>query len=256
LTPEDPRAVDLFSARKVRLGGEPFLDGLVTDQKGREIDGPDKAEAYADYLVNNRMKQRRITVAGSPRDVHYAEFHMVSDYVSRNARKYRPLAEKYAKRWGVSRSLVLAVIKTESNFNPYATSHVPAYGLMQLVPASGGRDAYRYVKGANRMPSKDYLYDPENNVELGTAYLNLLKTKHFDVVQNPTSREYCVISAYNTGSANVYRTFSADRTDAVNRINSMQPPQVYSTLKQSLPYEETRHYLVEVLGQRRRFVSN
>ena len=41
---------------------------------------------------------------------------------------------------------------------------------MQLVPTSGGREAYRKAKGQDVAPSRDYLFDPANNVELGTAY--------------------------------------------------------------------------------------
>ena len=41
--------------------------------------------------------------------------------------------------------VVFAVIHTESYYNPKARSGAPAYGLMQLVPTSGGRAAYRYV---------------------------------------------------------------------------------------------------------------
>lgn len=256
LTPEDPRAVDLFSASQVKLSGRPFLQGLVRDHHGREIKGPRRAEAYAGWLVNNKLEHRSINVAGKMRRVHYAEFAMVNDYVSKSARKYQPLAAKYARRWGLSQSLVLAVMRAESNFNPYATSAVPAYGLMQLVPTTGGQDAYYHAKGVKRVPGKNYLYNPENNVELGTAYLHLLSTRHFKRIQNPTSREYLVIAGYNTGSGNVFRTFSAEKTEAINAINSMQPPQVYSTLKQKLPYAETRNYLARVLDYRRDFVNN
>lgn len=256
LTPEDPRAVDLFSASRVKLSGKPFLAGLVRDHHGREVQGPRRAEAYAAWLVNNRTEQKRITVAGDTRVVHYAEFTMVNDYVSRSASKYQPLAEKYARKWGLSQSLVLAVMRTESNFNPFATSDAPAYGLMQLVPDTGGQDAYYHAKGVKRIPDKNYLYNPEKNVELGTAYLHLLATRHFKLIQHPTSREYCVISGYNTGSSNVLRTFSPATAEAINAINSMHPPQVYRTLKQHLPFEETRNYLAKVLDYRRDFIRN
>ena len=161
----------------------------------------------------------------------------------KQAEKYRTLVHQFAQQYNISPSLVFAVIRTESNFNPYAVSSAPAYGLMQLVPTSGGREAYRKAKGQDVAPSRDYLFDPANNVELGTAYLNVLMFKQLEAVDHNVSREYCVIAAYNTGPSNVFRTFSRDRTTAVNQINSLQPAGVYDQLRKSLPYEETRHYL-------------
>ena len=75
-------------------------------------------------------------------------------------------------------------------------------------------------------------------------------------VTHNVSREYCVIAAYNTGPSNVFRTFSRDRTAAVNQINSLQPSGVYDQLHQHLPYEETRHYLEKVTGYRKAFVNS
>ena len=127
--------------------------------------------------------------------------------------------------------------------------------MMQLVPASGGRAAYRRVSGRDEMPTRDYLFDPANNIELGPAYLGLLFQDQLDVVANPVSREYCVISAYNTGPGNVLRAFATDRVAAVNRINAMQPPAVYDRLRRHLPYQETRRYLAKVVNFRREFLS-
>jgi membrane-bound lytic murein transglycosylase C len=105
------------------------------------------------------------------------------------------------------------------------------------------------------MPTKEYLFDAQNNIELGTAYLGVLLYKQLDVVTNTTSREYCAISAYNTGSGNVLKTFARDRVAAVNAINSLEPPGVYDKLRTGLPYEETRQYLVRVTGFRKQFLS-
>jgi len=127
--------------------------------------------------------------------------------------------------------------------------------MMQLVPSSGGREAYRHAKGRDEMPTREYLFDAENNIELGTAYLNVLFDRQLDYVANPISREYCVISAYNTGPGNVLRSFSRDRVTAVNSINGMEPPGVYEHLRLKLPYEETRQYLVRVVSFRRQFLS-
>ena len=180
---------------------------------------------------------------------------MVENFQGQQAEKYRATVERYARQYQLSPSLVFAIMRTESNFNPFDVSSAPAYGLMQLVPTSGGREAYRKAKGRDEAPSREYLFDPENNIELGTAYLNVLTYSQLDFVTNTTSREYCVISGYNTGPGNVLRTFNKDRVAAINAINGLEPPAVYERLRQQLPYEETRHYLVKVTGYRRQFIA-
>lgn len=254
LTPNDPRAVDLFSDEPVKLAGEPYLKNLVVDHKGRVIDRPEIAEGFADYLLKQKQ-QRSIDVNGENKQSSFVKIAMVSNFENRQAEKYRPQVERFAKANGVSPSLVYAVIRTESNFNPYAVSHVPAYGLMQLVPTSGGRDAYRRVKGRDEAPSKEYLFDAGNNIELGTAYLKLLNGDYLGKVQDGVSREYCTIAAYNTGAGNVFKTFSPDRVQAVNEINRRSAPEVYEKLRAELPYAETRDYLARVVGYRKQFIT-
>jgi membrane-bound lytic murein transglycosylase C len=74
-------------------------------------------------------------------------------------------------------------------------------------------------------------------------------------VANQISREYCVIAAYNTGPGNVLRTFSKNRTTAVQQINDLQPAALYDKLRSALPYQETRNYLEKVTGYRKTYVS-
>lgn len=256
LTPGDPRAVDLFSDREIPLNGTPYLQGMVTDQTGQFIEGRTDAEAYASYLVGHDLRTRQINVNGQGKQVDYVEFAMVNTHVERRALKYAPQVRKYAASRQLSRSLVFAVIKTESGFNPFAVSSAPAYGLMQLVPSSGGRDAYRKVKGIDQPPSKEYLFDAENNIELGTTYLNiLLNDSQLQDIADPLSREYCAIAAYNTGPSNVLRAFSGNQDAAIRAINSMRPDEVYSTLRRKLPYAETRNYIAKVVSEQKRFSS-
>jgi membrane-bound lytic murein transglycosylase C len=255
LTPEDPRSVDLYSARTIKLTGRPYLEGLVQDHKGNEISNPQQAEAYARYLVQQKQSKRSITTPKGTRLVRQVKFTLVNDYLNRSARRYASLVNHYAGKYRVSRSLVYAVIKTESNFNPYAVSSAPAYGLMQLVPTTGGRDAYRRVKGYDHTPSRDFLFVPGNNIELGTAYLGIIERDYLGQIRDPVSREYCTIAAYNTGSGNVLETFSRDRARAVQIINSLPAAEVYQRLRNGLSHQEARRYLVKVLDARREFVS-
>jgi membrane-bound lytic murein transglycosylase C len=258
LTPQDPRSVDLFSDKEIVLTNdkEPYLLGLVLDQQSNPIRTPAEAEPFAAYLLEKKSGTRTVDQEGTKKTVQYVTMGMVSNLPMKQAEKYRTLVHQFAQTYNISPSLVFAVIRTESNFNPYAVSSAPAYGLMQLVPTSGGREAYRKAKGQDVAPSRDYLFDPANNVELGTAYLNVLMFKQLEAVDHNVSREYCVIAAYNTGPSNVFRTFSRDRTTAVNQINSLQPAGVYDQLRKNLPYEETRHYLEKVTGYRKAFVSS
>jgi len=257
LTPDDPRSVDLFSDKAITLSGdkEPYLKGLVVNQKGKIIADPHDAEAYAQYLIQEKRQQRKVDVDGTKKKSTYVKIAMVSNFSNKQAQKYSKMVERYAAHYSISPSLVYAVIRTESNFNPYAVSPVPAFGMMQLVPSSGGRDGYRRATGNDGIPSKEYLFDANNNIELGTAYLNVLAFDYLKMIQNDVSREYAVISAYNTGTGNVLRTFSKDRTEAVNAINRKSPPEVYAKLRANLPYEETRHYLERVVDYRKHFIA-
>ncbi|MBI1175116.1 MAG: DUF3393 domain-containing protein [Sideroxydans sp.] len=256
LTPGDPRSVDLFSDSPVELNGTPYLQGLVADQTGRLIENRSEAEAYASYLAAHDMRSKSINVNGVRKQVRYVQFAMINTHVEQGALKYAPQVRKYSAATGISRSLIFAVIKTESSFNPFAVSSAPAYGLMQLVPESGGRDAYRKVKGIDRAPSKEYLFDAENNIELGTNYLSMLfNDSVLQDIGDPLSREYCAIAAYNTGPRNVLRAFSSNQETALGMINKMTPGEVYNTLRKKLPYAETRSYISKVVSAQNRYAT-
>jgi len=186
-----------------------------------------------------------------PQQVVSAKIKMVPEHLKIRAGKYKPLVDKYCKKRNLDQSVVYGLIHTESYFNPMARSHIPAYGLMQLVPTSGGRDAYKYVYKKDEKPSAKFLYDPENNINLGTAYLNLTKDVYFKGIKNNTTAYLLTIAAYNTGAGNVAKaiTGSTRLGPTVEKANTMSIEEIHHTLREKLPYKETQKYIQKVFNR-------
>lgn len=255
LTPDDPNAVDLFSTKEIELNGHPFLYGLVRDQNDKPINTQPHADKFARHLVNNQRQSRKVKTADGNRVLHSITLKMVTNHVNLRAQRFAQIVERHAERFKVSKSLIYAVMKTESNFNLFAISSAPAYGLMQLVPSTGGRDAYRLVKGQDGIPSQEYLFDANNNIELGTAYLSIISDNFLAEVKNPVSKEYCAIAAYNGGIGSVLRSFADNKSEALRHINTLTPAEVHDHLTTKHPAGETRRYLAKVLSAKREFVN-
>ncbi len=255
LTPSDPRSVDLYSDKKVVLGETPFLYEEVLDREGRPVRWEWRANRFADILVREEMKTRSITAEGKSKTVHYVTLPMVKDHLMVRARKFKPQVVKYAKAYKVSPNLIFAIMKTESDFNPYAVSSAPAYGLMQIVPATAGQDVSGFLRDGMSVPSRNFLFVPGNNIRYGTAYLHILGSVYLVKIADPVAREYCVIAAYNGGAGSVLRTFDRNPDKAQSRINRMHPGKVYDTLTAKLPARETRRYLQKVVQAKKEFVG-
>ena len=81
----------------------------------------------------------------------------------RDNTNYDTLIMRHSTAHGIDPLLVKAVMKAESNFNPYAKSPKGAQGLMQLMPDT-----------ARLMMVYDP-YDPDENIKGGAKYLKLLE---------------------------------------------------------------------------------
>ena len=110
---------------------------------------------------------------------------------------------------------LLAVIQTESSFNPLSRGPVGELGLMQLRAGTADWIARKY-----KLPfqGENDLKNPVKNIRIGAAYLDYLRKKF-----GGSARSY--ISAYNMGPRNVRRL-------AQEQI----VPQIYST-------KVIRHYV-------------
>jgi membrane-bound lytic murein transglycosylase C len=254
LTPDDPRKIELFSDAPMQLEGEPYLLNQVLDHEGRPVRSIVQARQFSTYLVENNLRIRTIHTAEGAKQMHYVEISMVSTHHDIRYLKYSHLVDKYAERYQVSRALIYAIIKTESDFNQYAVSWVPAFGLMQIVPQTAGLDVNRHLHQKDQMPSKTYLFNPENNIEMGIVYIDLLKDNYLSKIRDPLSKEYCIIAAYNGGVGLLLKKFGTNQRHAFDRINHMAPAQVYEKIQSTMP-QETRKYVVTVLGHRKSFAS-
>lgn len=96
---------------------------------------------------------------------------------------------------------VAAVIKSESAFNSFATSHVGAKGLMQIMPETG-----KYVASLESFPGmpRGSLTDPGYNLRLGITYL-----KHLEELYG--GNRVLTLIAYNWGPGHVEKTMKGQK---------------------------------------------
>jgi membrane-bound lytic murein transglycosylase C len=196
-----------------------------------------------DKTVEQLLKKSKIKSKREKKKVISVKIKLPNNTTLKKALSVKPYVKKYSYKQKLPTELVFAIIHNESYFNPMATSHVPAYGLMQIVPKTAGVDATQYLYGKGKVLLPSYLYNGENNVNIGTAYLYLLYYRYLRKINNPTSRLYCTIAAYNTGAGNVAYAFTKTRNinKAARVINSKTPSEVYKILLKKLPYVETKN---------------
>lgn len=213
------------------------------------VDSPKEKEKFAEKISRENVQTKQVKGAdGNDRTVVFVDFDLAPDHLQKRAKEFEDLANKMATENGLSPALVFAIIHTESYFNPLAKSPVNAYGLMQVVPTSGGRDAYRKVHKKDGVPTADYLFTPDKNVQLGTVYLVILASNYFKDVSDKATREYLSICAYNTGAGNVAKAYNGtfNIKKAIPDINKKSAQENYDFLIKNLPYQETRDYLKKV----------
>lgn len=171
------------------------------------------------------------------------------DALMKRAYRYQALVKENAEFFDLDPALVFAIIHTESHFNPLAKSHIPAYGLMQIVPRTAGKDATKRLFKRPLLLSDQYLFVPENNIKIGAAYFNLIYFQYFRKVQSPQARLYLTVASYNGGLTSVAKVFhkSGRLQEAIPVLNQMQSDQVLMKLTQQLKSKETRDYVDRVL---------
>ena len=143
-----------------------------------------------------------VTLPGS----HAAALGTRAAATSLSAAEMRPLLEHAGQAHRIDADLLASIVRAESGGHPHAVSRTGARGLMQLMPATaasvGVSDAF----------------EPEQNINGGTAYLDGLLTRYHDNIA-------LAAAAYNAGPG------------AVDRWHGVPP------------YRETRDYVARVIRE-------
>ena len=123
--------------------------------------------------------------------------------------------------------MIYAVIKAESNFEKDAVSHRNALGLMQIMEDTAIDVAKKYSIDINQENAKEEIVNVENNINIGTKYLNVLMEKY--------KNKELAVAAYNAGIGTVDTwiekgIIKQDGSDIEN-----------------IPFKETNNYVRKIL---------
>ena len=139
---------------------------------------------------------------------------------------YWPLIKRYSAERDLDPYMMAALIAQESTFTEDIKSSANAYGLMQIVPATG-RQYARMLKLPKRF-SIGMMTTAETNLKMGTAYFA-------DLVRQFGGAHYA-LATYNAGPSRVAKWIAQrpglDRDEFIDAI----------------PFPETQGYVKKILG--------
>jgi soluble lytic murein transglycosylase-like protein len=146
---------------------------------------PDGTRMVSNNPINNKY-YRLVRTGQTPEGMGALLASKNRQFFRTDTSAYDSIIHQTAKRHRVDVALVKAIIHAESAFNPYATSHKGARGLMQLMPTTAAQYGIRD------------LYDPEKNIRAGVRHLKYLLKKY-------SHNNRLAIAAYNAGETAVKR---------------------------------------------------
>ena len=140
-------------------------------------------------------------------------------------RKYEQLVEKWAAAYELDPLLVDAFIRTESGFDPQATSSVGARGLMQMT-----EETFIWLR-SKIAPDEgltfDELYDPDVSIRFGCYYIHLCMERYDGDVATAAA-------AYHSGWGTVDNLLRMEEHSSDGQ-----------TLK-GFPYNQMHHYVEKI----------
>ncbi|MFB3788547.1 MAG: transglycosylase SLT domain-containing protein [bacterium] len=151
-----------------------------------ELQNNIKERDYVIQQYRQRIKQleRRVEILDAIQDLSSA------GVTYEEKKKIAKIVDEISQKYGHDPFLLLALIYTESSFQPQAISPAGAHGLMQLMPSTGQALARRVEQTPKMLSllqdaedaSVPHFQDIRGNIELGTLYLTqlMLRYKNLD----------------------------------------------------------------------------
>jgi len=146
-------------------------------------------------------------------------------------RYFYEFIDEDAKKFGSDPTLVLAIMREESRFNPRAKSEAAARGLLQFIITTA-RDIGREVGLVDLTPED--LYDPRVIIRLGAKYVATL-SKRFE------GNRYKAAASYNAGP------------NQVALWSRLSPAPGDDFFLSSINFDETKDYVRKVMNSYKRY---
>ena len=194
----------------------------ILAEMGERADDPDALAALGELAQRNNDARGMLLLGkaalnrGLPFD-HYA-------YPVSGIPRYKTVGPE------VERSIVFAIARQESAFNPKVVSSANAMGLLQVTPAAG---KYVTKKYGEVFDQKRLLSDPAYNASIGAAELGGL-------IEDYRGSYILTFAGYNAGRGSVRKW--------IERYGDPRDPKVDPVdWVEKIPFSETRNYVQRVM---------
>ena len=214
-----------------------YLKAFSLEKPGRKDEAfsaylavPDGIDSYYGWLATQRLaalagKERAQIVAEREGRVNSAIANVAGTYPA----PYRQAVLNAAKARQLDPRFILALMRQESVFKPFAKSPAGARGLLQLTMDA----AQKYAPRAGfKSLGENQLYQPETSITVGAEYLQHL-TQMFPQMLEP------VAASYNGGEDNVARWLERAKH---------KDPGVFTA---EVGFDETKGYVQKVMSNYR-----
>ncbi len=214
-----------------------YLKAYALEQSGKKDEAfnayfavPDGLESYYGWLATQRLTSLATSAKTSLLTERQARVNSsIASVANSYPAPYRTSVLRASRDRKIDPRFILALIRQESVFKPFAKSPAGARGLLQLTMDA----AKKYSAGAgvsNLTESK--LYQPETSIQLGAEYIEQL-SKMFPQMLEP------IAASYNGGEDNVARWLKRARHKDAGVFTS------------EIGFEETKSYVQKVMSNYR-----